>query len=168
MSPTYLNPRSGQTYPLGEPRWRGDDGAPLTVSPLPGISCEDVDTRTRSLWRYRAALPVDFARPVSLGEGCSCSLFANLALARISPAALHDQVLEDRVVLEHILRLLDVIGYVGTTGNAPRNTPHLHFAIVILPPTKEWWKGDPIDPYPILKEHGVTVEGGGGSEVGGR
>jgi murein DD-endopeptidase MepM/ murein hydrolase activator NlpD len=44
----------------------------------------------------------------------------------------------------------DVIGYVGTTGNAPANTPHLHFAISILPPTKEWWKGDPIDPYPLL------------------
>jgi peptidoglycan LD-endopeptidase LytH len=66
------------------------------------------------------------------------------------------------------LRRGDVIGYVGTTGNAPRNTPHLHFAIVILPPTKEWWKGDPIDPYPILKEHGVAVLGGGGAEVGGR
>jgi peptidoglycan LD-endopeptidase LytH len=66
------------------------------------------------------------------------------------------------------LRRGDVIGYVGTTGNAPRNTPHLHFAIVVLPPTKEWWKGDPIDPYPILKEHGVTVEVGRGSQVGGR
>jgi peptidoglycan LD-endopeptidase LytH len=66
------------------------------------------------------------------------------------------------------LRRGDVIGYVGTTGNAPRNTPHLHFAIVVLPPTKEWWKGDPIDPYPILKEHGITVEGSRGSEGGGR
>lgn len=44
----------------------------------------------------------------------------------------------------------DVIGYVGTTGNAPPGTPHLHFAISILPPTKEWWKGEPIDPYPLL------------------
>jgi murein DD-endopeptidase MepM/ murein hydrolase activator NlpD len=44
----------------------------------------------------------------------------------------------------------DVIGYVGTTGNAPANTPHLHFAISILPPSKEWWKGEPIDPYPLL------------------
>ena len=43
-----------------------------------------------------------------------------------------------------------VIGYVGTTGNAPVNTPHLHFAILLLPPTKEWWKGTAIDPYPIL------------------
>ena len=44
----------------------------------------------------------------------------------------------------------DVLGYVGTTGNAPETTPHLHFAIENLPPTKEWWKGEPIDPYPIL------------------
>ena len=44
----------------------------------------------------------------------------------------------------------DVIGYVGTTGNAPPGTPHLHFAVSILPPTKEWWKGQPIDPYPLL------------------
>ena len=52
----------------------------------------------------------------------------------------------------------DVIGYVGTTGNA-RSTPHLHFAINILPPTKEWWKGEPIDPYPLL------TQGGGSSPV---
>jgi len=44
----------------------------------------------------------------------------------------------------------DVIGYVGITGNAPIDAPHLHFAITVLPPTKEWWKGDAIDPYPLL------------------
>jgi peptidoglycan LD-endopeptidase LytH len=41
----------------------------------------------------------------------------------------------------------DVIGYVGTSGNAPPNTPHLHFAISVLGPKHEWWKGQPIDPY---------------------
>jgi hypothetical protein len=55
-----------------------------------------------------------------------------------------------------VLRRGDVIGYVGTTGNAPRNSPHLHFAISVLPPTKEWWKGEPINPYPILTARGVT------------
>ena len=44
----------------------------------------------------------------------------------------------------------DVIGYVGVTGNAPIDAPHLHFAINVLPPTKEWWKGEAIDPYPLL------------------
>lgn len=45
----------------------------------------------------------------------------------------------------------DVIGYVGTTGNAPRETPHLHFAIFKLGEDKRWWQGTPIDPYSVLK-----------------
>lgn len=44
-----------------------------------------------------------------------------------------------------------VIGYVGTSGNAPKNTPHLHFAVFRLTPEKRWWKGTPIDPYDILR-----------------
>ncbi|MEO8379127.1 MAG: M23 family metallopeptidase [Acidobacteriota bacterium] len=43
-----------------------------------------------------------------------------------------------------------VIGYVGTTGNAPANTPHLHFSVELLPPTKEYWKGQTVNPYPLL------------------
>jgi murein DD-endopeptidase MepM/ murein hydrolase activator NlpD len=44
-----------------------------------------------------------------------------------------------------------VIGYVGTSGNAPRDTPHLHFAIFRLTDAKRWWQGTAVDPYPILK-----------------
>src|SRR5262249_41137413 len=44
-----------------------------------------------------------------------------------------------------------VIGYVGTSGNAPKNTPHLHFAVYRLTPEKRWWEGTPIDPYDILR-----------------
>ena len=44
-----------------------------------------------------------------------------------------------------------VIGYVGTSGNAPPDTPHLHFAIFQLTDPKRWWQGTAIDPYPILK-----------------
>lgn len=50
----------------------------------------------------------------------------------------------------------DVLGFVGSTGNANPAGPHLHFSIERLPPTKEWWKGEPINPYPILFERGVT------------
>jgi threonine synthase len=67
----YLDPRSGRTYPIDARRWRGDDGAPLTVAPLPGITRADVDTGVRSLWRYHAALPGKILEPVSLGEGCT-------------------------------------------------------------------------------------------------
>jgi murein DD-endopeptidase MepM/ murein hydrolase activator NlpD len=44
----------------------------------------------------------------------------------------------------------DTIGYVGTTGNAPVNTPHLHFAISRLGDPKRWWDGVPINPWPLL------------------
>ena len=44
-----------------------------------------------------------------------------------------------------------IIGYVGVTGNAPKNTPHLHFAIFKLTAEKKWWQGTPIDPYHVLK-----------------
>ncbi|HMD34671.1 MAG TPA: M23 family metallopeptidase [Vicinamibacterales bacterium] len=44
----------------------------------------------------------------------------------------------------------DVIGYVGTSGNAPPNTPHLHFAVYQLDETRRWWKGQAIDPYLVF------------------
>lgn len=43
-----------------------------------------------------------------------------------------------------------VIGYVGSTGNADPAAPHLHFAIFVLGPEKRWWEGTAIDPYPLL------------------
>jgi murein DD-endopeptidase MepM/ murein hydrolase activator NlpD len=49
------------------------------------------------------------------------------------------------------LRRGQVIGFVGTTGNAPKYTPHLHFAVFRLTADKHWWEGTPIDPYDILK-----------------
>ena len=62
--------RDGSRYPLDEPRWRGDDGSPLLVEPLPGITPADIDAETRSQWRYAKALPLPLT-PVSLGEGCT-------------------------------------------------------------------------------------------------
>jgi murein DD-endopeptidase MepM/ murein hydrolase activator NlpD len=43
------------------------------------------------------------------------------------------------------------IGFVGTSGNAPKTTPHLHFAIFRLTDAKHWWEGTPIDPYDVLR-----------------
>jgi murein DD-endopeptidase MepM/ murein hydrolase activator NlpD len=47
----------------------------------------------------------------------------------------------------------DVIGYVGSTGNASPRAPHLHFAIFRLGPEKKWWQGDPINPYLVFIDH---------------
>jgi hypothetical protein len=48
------------------------------------------------------------------------------------------------------LRRGQVIGYVGTTGNAPIATPHLHFAILRGRPNVSWWSGTAVNPYPLL------------------
>jgi peptidoglycan LD-endopeptidase LytH len=45
----------------------------------------------------------------------------------------------------------DTIGYVGTTGNAPKDVPHLHFQIMRWPADGKYWAGEPINPYPFLK-----------------
>ena len=45
----------------------------------------------------------------------------------------------------------ETIGYVGSTGNASPDAPHLHFAIFKLGEDKKWWQGTPIDPYSVLK-----------------
>jgi murein DD-endopeptidase MepM/ murein hydrolase activator NlpD len=44
----------------------------------------------------------------------------------------------------------DTLGFVGTTGNAPRDTPHLHFQVMRMPPDGKYWDGEPINPYPLF------------------
>ena len=78
MAVSYLDPRTGETFPLDQPRWCGTDQRPLLLMPLPGITRADIDTGTRSLWRYRAALP--------LAGGEIRSAWARAA-RRCSPAA---------------------------------------------------------------------------------
>ena len=49
-----------------------------------------------------------------------------------------------------MLKRGDPIGAVGTTGNAREDSPHLHFAIFRLGPEKRWWKGSPVNPFPLF------------------
>lgn len=44
----------------------------------------------------------------------------------------------------------DTLGFVGTTGNAPKDTPHLHFQVMRMPADGKYWDGDPINPYPVI------------------
>jgi murein DD-endopeptidase MepM/ murein hydrolase activator NlpD len=45
----------------------------------------------------------------------------------------------------------DTLGYVGTSGNAPENTPHLHFQIMRMRGGGRYWNGEPFNPYPLLR-----------------
>jgi threonine synthase len=70
MAAAYLDPHTGETFPIDTPRWCGTGRAPLLLAPLPGIRREEIDKARRSLWRYHAVLPFA-ADPISMGEGCT-------------------------------------------------------------------------------------------------
>jgi threonine synthase len=65
----YIDSKSGATYPLAEPRWRGESGGHVNLAEAPGLVRKDIDVSVNSLWRYRKALLVNAADAVTLGEG---------------------------------------------------------------------------------------------------
>ena len=56
------------------------------------------------------------------------------------------------------IRKGDVLGYVGTTGNAPKDVPHLHFQIMLWAADGKFWNGEPVNPFPVLR--GASSSGG--------
>ncbi|KAL3892732.1 MAG: hypothetical protein SGPRY_014841, partial [Prymnesium sp.] len=85
----YIHPSSGARYPLDPPRWCADgrdekgQPMPLMLSDLPGIRRSQIQTTTRSLWRYAAAFPMPCDHPISLGEGCTPLIEREFGGARV-------------------------------------------------------------------------------------
>jgi threonine synthase len=65
----YVDPSTGDTYPLTEARWRADNGHYLNLAPAEGLRRGDIDASRHSVWRYARALLVGAEHSVSLGEG---------------------------------------------------------------------------------------------------
>jgi threonine synthase len=67
----YFDPATGAKFPIDEPRWCSNDGAPLMITPCPGLTPSLIHSSVRSLWRYAESLPVAVPNPITLGEGCT-------------------------------------------------------------------------------------------------
>ncbi len=48
----------------------------------------------------------------------------------------------------------ELIGSVGTTGNAPKNAPHLHYQLLRSQKGTPYWNGPPVNPIPYLRKKG--------------
>ena len=57
----------------------------------------------------------------------------------------------------HALRRGQVLGYVGSTGNADRAGPHLHFQVLVRPADGRWWGGEAVDPRPWFARPGEVA-----------
>lgn len=97
---------------------------------------------------------------IATGDGCVVKLFRSvpggITLYQFDPAgnfsyyyAHLDRYADDVKEGMQVARG-DILGYVGTTGNAAANAPHLHFAIFRLGLEKRWWAGTPINPYAVF------------------
>ena len=75
---TYIDQETGETHPLSAPLWRAPNTNPLLISDLAGISRAEIDTTKRSIWRYAQSLPVEITDPISLGEGCTPLIAAEI------------------------------------------------------------------------------------------
>lgn len=61
----------------------------------------------------------------------------------------HLQRYQEGVKAGDFVRRGQLIGYVGTTGNAPPNAPHLHFSIEIVSGANKY-SGVPLNPYEVF------------------
>jgi murein DD-endopeptidase MepM/ murein hydrolase activator NlpD len=136
------------------------------VLPVQGITPENLQNTfddARSGGRVHEALDILAPRntPVlAVEDGRIAKLFTSkqggLTLYQFDPSEAyayyyaHLERYADGIKEGIVLRRGQVIGYVGTSGNAAPDTPHLHFAIFRLTPEKHWWEGDPLNPFTIL------------------
>lgn len=150
----------------------GPVGVPGLLLPVVGITKADLDDNYGDSRGARRHTAIDIMAPrgrqvVAVVDGTVLKLHTSRAGGLTLYLA--DEARERCYYYAHLdayeagikdgvtVRRGDVIGYVGTTGNAPPNRPHLHFGIERLPRTGEWWKGQPMNPYPILLENGIAI-----------
>ena len=78
------------------------------------------------------------------------TIYATDPLGRIVYYYAHLDAYQTGLVQGALVARGDTLGFVGTTGNAPKDTPHLHFQVMRMPRDGKYWDGEPINPYPLL------------------
>ncbi|MGE8269901.1 MAG: M23 family metallopeptidase [Stenotrophomonas geniculata] len=145
------------------------DGLLLPVQGVLPSQLRDTFTDARSEGRVHDAIDImaDAGTPVlAVADGTVEKLFdskrGGLTIYQFEPSGrwcyyyAHLQRYADGMAEKQVIKRGEVIGYVGSTGNASAEAPHLHFEVHVLGPEKQWWKGESINPYPLLKSAAST------------
>mgnify|MGYP000848358100 CR=1 FL=1 len=151
---------------LSAPTTRAAAGSGLLL-PVQGVQPSELrDTFTDARSEGRVHDAIDILAPagtpvLAVADGHVEKLFdsekGGLTLYQFTPDGVHCyyyahlQRYAEGIVEGRPIRRGEVIGYVGSTGNADPSAPHLHFEVHVLGPEKQWWKGESINPYPLLK-----------------
>ncbi len=69
--PCFVEPTTDEEFSMDTPIWRAPNKKPLMISELPGITRAEIDSSTRSIWRYAKSMPVKISNPITMGEGCT-------------------------------------------------------------------------------------------------
>ena len=140
-----------------------DVGLLLPVTGIEPRQLSDTFTQSRGEGRLHDAIDITAPRGtpvVAVADGRVAKLFNSKpggltiyqfdAEEKLAYYYAHLDAYAPALVEGQQVRRGDVIGYVGSTGNADPDGPHLHFAIFVLGPDKKWWQGTAINPYPLL------------------
>ncbi|HEL3256958.1 TPA: M23 family metallopeptidase [Stenotrophomonas maltophilia] len=146
-------------------------GLLLPVQGVLASQLRDTFTDARSEGRVHDAIDImaDAGTPVlAVADGMVEKLFdserGGLTIYQFEPSGrwcyyyAHLQRYADGLAEKQVIKRGEVIGYVGSTGNASAEAPHLHFEVHVLGPEKQWWKGESINPYPLLKQAASTPD----------
>jgi len=141
------------------------NGLLLPVQGITRADLHDTFTDARSEGRVHDAIDIMAAAgtPVlAVADGTVEKLFdsqrGGLTIYQFEPSGryayyyAHLQRYADGLAEKQAIRRGQVIGYVGSTGNASPEAPHLHFAIFRLGPERHWWEGEALNPYPVLHD----------------
>lgn len=148
----------------------GGTDAPLTGLSIPvqgTTAAQLADTFTDARDQGRSHDAIDIMAPagtpvLAVADGHIEKLFdserGGLTIYQFEPSEkyayyyAHLQRYADGLAEKRSIRRGQIIGYVGSTGNASPAAPHLHFAIFLLGPKRRWWEGTAINPYPVLAQ----------------
>lgn len=167
LTAAHLPVRPSEPVPL--PATNGNDApAGKLMVPVDGIKfsqLSDTYNAPRGSERHHEALDImapKGTKVFAVADGKVAKLFTSvpggLALYQFEPTGkfayyyAHLDKYADGIQEGQALKRGDLVGYVGVTGNSDPKAPHLHFAVVQLTPEKQWWKGTPVNPYPLMSE----------------